>query len=377
MTDKKNKINYIESFDWLRGVGCIFILIGHGSYGFFKGAWIALDLFFILSGYLITALLLNEYSLTGNLSFSKFYARRALKLFPPLVICILLANILWPYTKFDPGANEILATSGALFYFTNFLQTKVSGNMIHLWSLSVEEHFYFLWPIILLFYILKKTFRTTINILVSVIFVTALFRIFVFNFNISSELFTIDPYRSTFAKVDSITLGALLAFIVKEKSLDLSPKLLSRSTLIFRILFLIYMVILFSVSQDNVLLNNGGFIITNLLATFTIFFTLKNPNHYFFRSKIVRGIGKRSYSIYLYHFPIFLAFEAFREPHNFSNFIIITLLRFFVAISLAFLSYKYIERPILQFKKRYEVKKIQRKPLELESKQYSHITMQK
>ncbi len=361
MHHKENKFRYIDSFDWLRGVGCLFILIGHGSYDFFKGGWIALDLFFVMSGYLITTLLLKEFLITGNISFTKFYTRRALKLFPALIICIILANILWPFTKLNPGSNEILATSGALFYFSNFLQAKIAGNMIHLWSLSVEEHFYFFWPLVMLYYILKKPFKKTVLVLLIVVLLASVFRVFIFNYHISGELFTLDPYRCTFARVDSIIMGALLAIVIQQKLLDLSPKFTSKISTILRVVFWVFIVILFTVSEENSIWNNGGFIITNLLCTFTIFITLKYPDHRFFRNKILKWVGKRSYSIYLYHIPIFYALERFKQPHDIPNFLLLSCLRLAASVAVAILSYKYIEQPILRFKKRYEVYKIQHK----------------
>ena len=211
-----NKFKYIQSFDSIRGIATLFVLLIHGSYGFFKGAWIALDLFFVLSGYLITSLLQGEYLSSGTISLSKFYIRRGLKILPPLLICIILANILWSVTDLNMDANRSLSTAGALFYFTNFLQVKVTGNMIHLWSLSVEEHFYFFWPLIMLFLIPKISFRKSIILLIIVALISTVCRIIAFNFHFSGNTFIIDSFRSTFCRVDSIILGVLLSFFLNK-----------------------------------------------------------------------------------------------------------------------------------------------------------------
>ena len=368
MSQIKHKLQYIGSFDCIRGIATLFVLLIHGSYGFFKGAWIALDLFFVLSGFLITTLLYNEYFTSGKISFSNFYARRALKIFPPLIICILLANVLWPFTTLEDGADNTLATAGAFLYFSNFLQVKIMGNMHHLWSLSVEEHFYFLWPLLMLFFILKTSFRKQTFFLVTSIVVVSIFRIVVFNHHVSSELFMLDPYRCTFARIDGIMMGALLCFILKDKSLDLRTESKTLITLVLGIFVCAFIFILFSVSEIDFYWNNGGFIITNLLCTITIWIAIKEPNHFFFSSKILRWVGKRSYSIYLYHIPIFLLFENFRQPHNLTNLVIITLLRFAISIAMAALSYKYIEQPILKLKKRYEVYKMKNRSMEVFNK---------
>ena len=117
----QRKFFYIPSLDVLRGFAVLLVLFLHGSYGFFKGGWIGVDLFFVLSGYLITSLLLNEYINSGKISILKFYARRALRLFPPLILSILLANALWSSTELYTGANRWQATIAALFYFTNLM----------------------------------------------------------------------------------------------------------------------------------------------------------------------------------------------------------------------------------------------------------------
>jgi peptidoglycan/LPS O-acetylase OafA/YrhL len=98
----KHKSQYIESLDSLRGLAVLVVVLFHGSHGLFAGGWIGVELFFVLSGYLITSLLHREYLTSGNISLSKFYARRALRLLPVLVMGVLIANILWPFTNL-PG----------------------------------------------------------------------------------------------------------------------------------------------------------------------------------------------------------------------------------------------------------------------------------
>ena len=112
-----SNFKYIPSFDGIRAIAVILTLLLHASYGVFKGGWIGVDLFFMLSGYLITSLLQNEYSLTNNISFTKFYIRRALRLFPPLIISIALGNILWTFSANHQSANRIIASLSGFFIF--------------------------------------------------------------------------------------------------------------------------------------------------------------------------------------------------------------------------------------------------------------------
>lgn len=214
MLTDKNRFKYIESFDSLRALAVIFVLLLHGSYGFLKGGWIGVDLFFVLSGYLITSLLYKEYLAFKDVSFSKFYVRRALRLFPPLIASLLIANILWPFTE-HPGGNQLLATVSGLFYFSNLISSSLLGIMAHLWSLSVEEHFYVFWPLLTLAFFFKIPLRKRVLFLMILIVSTEVFRIFVFNYYSDSTfgIFTIDPYRFTFCRIDGILMGSLLSFI--------------------------------------------------------------------------------------------------------------------------------------------------------------------
>lgn len=355
-----NKSQYIESLDSLRGLAVLVVLLFHGSYGLFAGGWIGVDLFFVLSGYLITSLLQNEYLTSGNISLSKFYARRALRLLPPLIIGVLIANILWPFTNL-PGGNQLVASIAAIFYSTNLISDVVAGNMSHLWSLSVEEHFYFIWPVVVLFFVFRISLRNRILFLIILIFSLAVFRIFTYNFinYLTYGVFIIDAYQLTPCRIDSILMGALLFFILSKPQFNgVSLENTSKGNLFIVILLCAFFIIMLTVSIRNTYWYNGGFIVTNLLCTFIVWFAIKNPYHYLFSNKILRWVGKRSYGIYVYHFPIFVAFEAFRVHHSISNFLIVSLLRFIVSLGLAALSYEYIEQPILRFKNRYKVQKL-------------------
>jgi peptidoglycan/LPS O-acetylase OafA/YrhL len=342
---------YIQSLDNIRALAAIFVLLLHGSYGAVQGGWIGVDIFFVLSGYLITRLLMNEYGRDSNISIPQFYWRRAARLIPALLICILLSNILWSFSTefFFEGSNRRLATVGSLLYFTNLLDGKISGNMAHLWSLSVEEHFYFLWP--LLFIPIMKIVKPSQRLIIlgAAIFLVGVFKIFVFHQLDEKSFgpFIINSNRFTFCKIDGILMGAILAFwgVKPHPELKLQNKI---RDLALVLLALVYVVILFFLSEHNPVLKNGGFVIINLLTMFTIWFVVKNANHKWLNTAKLTWVGKRSYGIYLYHFPIFLALEAFRIPGDLYNLSLMTVLRFGITFVIANLSYKYIEQPILR-----------------------------
>ena len=150
---------YNPSLDGLRGIAVICVLLVHASYGVISGGFLGVDLFFVLSGYLITAILQKEYGLSGTISYLNFYMKRILRLLPPLALCILMYIA---YKLFVPNVgveNPLLIIYSSLFYFVNVIHESHLGPMVHLWSLSVEEHFYLFWPVLvagLLFKFSKK-----------------------------------------------------------------------------------------------------------------------------------------------------------------------------------------------------------------------------
>lgn len=347
------KFKYIPSFDSLRGFAVFMVLLLHGSYGFFKGGWIGVDLFFALSGYLITSILLTEYFVSGKLNIGQFYIRRGLRLFPGLMVCVLIANFLWPFTEFFSGANQKEATIAALFYFTNFIPGSNSGNMAHLWSLSVEEHFYLFWPFIMLLVLLKISFRNKIALLLILIILVSIFRIYTYNnvIQFAKNTVTIDSFKFTLCRIDTIFIGSLLAIILAQTKNTIKEYCNKTATIIILVIIILFVIILFSVSEDNIYFRKGGFLLTNLLCVFTLIIALKNPHHYFFSNKIFQWAGKRSYGIYIYHFPVFLVLENLRQNHSFFNFLYITFLRILFTLIITEISYLYIEQPFLKLKR--------------------------
>src|SRR5437870_6565863 len=304
------RFQYTPTFDGLRCIAVLCVLLTHASPGFFKGGWVGVDLFFALSGYLITSLLQNEYYASGNISFAKFYARRALRLFPPLLICLVMANVLWPYTShYYRGASRLLATSAGLFYFANLVPWRVLGLLQHLWSLSVEEHFYLVWPIVVSTFLCHTSSRNRVLFLTLTVFLIAAFRIFVFHFWLTYGLFVIDAYTFTLCRMDAILMGSLLAMVLSHNNNVKKRKNIHINCSVRILLCLLATIVLF-VHESNVYWRNGGFIFTNLLCLSIVAIAAKTPNQPLLSSNILRWIGRRSYGIYLYHLPILHAPSA-------------------------------------------------------------------
>jgi len=347
----KNGIQHVESFDGVRGFAVIIVALYHGSYGFVPGGFIGVDLFFVLSGYLITSLLQREFFSTGNISLSKFYARRALRLIPAMIICVIFCNILWSYTVLPNGNIQSMATISSLLYFTDLMSDYVCGNMAHLWSLSVEEHFYLIWPFALLFILFRMPAGRRMTTLIVLILGFSGLRIVIYEYagKLIFGMFRIDPYTFTLCRIDAILLGALVFFFMSRgKGITFEPKPYDMAFII--ILLAAFLTFSFTVDIMNPYWLSGGFLVTNALSALVVFLAIRNPFQAILSNQWLRWLGKRSYGFYLFHFPIFLVLERLRIHHSLSNLTMVTSLRFGVSFGVTALSYQFVEQPFLRFK---------------------------
>ena len=154
------KGTYRPDIEGLRGVAVCLVVAYHASPRRFHGGFIGVDVFFVLSGYLITGLLVREITETGRLSLAGFYARRARRLLPAsalvflgtILACSLFLSPVQQYHLGDSGSHTALYISN--FWFlrqaTNYFAPAIGNNpFLHTWSLAVEEQFYLVWPAII------------------------------------------------------------------------------------------------------------------------------------------------------------------------------------------------------------------------------------
>jgi peptidoglycan/LPS O-acetylase OafA/YrhL len=144
-------VRYNPALDGLRAVAVTLVIATHSYHASMPGGWVGVDVFFVLSGYLITSILLRELRQTGGISMSNFYVRRLLRLTPALAVLVMFQLV---RTAFSHNASEIREATliGALYLenWNNVFQFGPHDVMGHTWSLAVEEQFYWLWPLTLL-----------------------------------------------------------------------------------------------------------------------------------------------------------------------------------------------------------------------------------
>jgi len=154
-------VDYVPSLDGVRAIAVVAVFLLHLAAAYFPGGAVGVDLFFVLSAFLITGLLLAEFADTGRVRFGAFYLRRAFRLLPALLIWLPIAS----FTAVLAGEGEKVpwSVAGALFYFNDFQQAwtdRVATAFNQSWSLSVEEQFYFVWPPLLVLVLLRASLRT-------------------------------------------------------------------------------------------------------------------------------------------------------------------------------------------------------------------------
>src|SRR6266852_3814042 len=160
-SNRRMNVPFRPDIEGLRAVAVILVVLYHARLPFLQGGFIGVDIFFVVSGYLITSLLAKELNSSGGINLSRFYARRARRLLPALtlvvvIVCLIQAIIASPIAQMDvlrAALSTVLYSSNLyfariqLYYFVPGLET---GSLLHTWSLAAAEQIYFVWPIFLL-----------------------------------------------------------------------------------------------------------------------------------------------------------------------------------------------------------------------------------
>ncbi len=344
------KLQHLPELDSLRTFAVFMTLMAHFSPIEIPYMWYGVPIFFTISGFLITTILLN--TLQDNPAVSKlviiknFMVRRVLRLFPAYYLFIIFFWLAKKYLSLYLWKDEF--TPYFFTYTPNFIIYKIGNEnaacFAHLWSLGVEEQFYLFWPWIMLFPAAKYRMPVIISMIA-----VSLGYIFL--------NYTDAQIRSlTFTNFHTLGVGAVLACLYTRQSAAINW-LKSRRHLLFTIAFfhLILVLVLFN--------GNSAFWhlyreISLCTCTFSIvlvsIFGWKGFIGYIARNKQVQYIGTISYGIYLYHMPVPYVYRAIADrlfPTFYMSPAIFLVFCFGVTIILAALSYKYIEMPFLKLKR--------------------------
>jgi peptidoglycan/LPS O-acetylase OafA/YrhL len=361
----KFRLGYRPALDGMRALAIFGVMLVHTDPIQLSGGAFGVDVFFVLSGFLITSILFEEWATTGAISLKRFYFRRVLRLYPAMVTLVLAFAVLH-LTALRTGYGEVVfayrdhpndawrAMSASLFYFANWAWGSGwvhLGPVEHTWSLSIEEQFYLLWPTLLL--VMLRFVRTRILILAMIVVGIG------FSMHWRYEVWQaspswVRPYAGLDTRADALLIGCGLGVIATANWLPTSRG----APRIFALLAFAAVVTLGwfvkNAAANDVYLYKGGFTIVALSAAVIIGYVLVSPTGIGARLLSTTGlvrIGRISYGMYLWHYPIWRIVQQQRLPTIKS-----APLQFVLTVSVATLSYVLIEKRFLRLKSRFAAK---------------------
>ena len=317
----------IKWFSLIRITGLILVLLYHFFQTIFPGGFFGVDVFFTFSGFLITSLLLEEFSQKGEIDIIGFFRRRFYRIFPPVVMMVL---VIMPFTlmvRQDYVAGIGAQIAGVLGFMTNFYEMLTGGSyesqfiphlFVHNWSLAVEVHYYILWGLAV--WILSKRYKTsgqlrgTVFILSSAVFLISFLSMFIGSFIVSSYS---TVYFSSFTHVYPFFLGSVLATIVGVRQTTPILKRLNKvldlkqTLLVFAGGLGVLLLLTFFVKFTSLFTYLLGFLLASLATLVMIVATrlLHEKTESIEEPKIVSFLADTSYAVYLFHWPFYIIFS--------------------------------------------------------------------
>ena len=349
-TAQKARLRHIPALDGLRGLALLGVLLFHAN-GALPGGYLGVDLFFVLSGFLITSLLLAEQRETGRIALGPFWIRRARRLFPALLSLMPVVAI---YGRYFARTEELqtvraqalaalayVANWQAIFRHQSYWQLFAAPSPLeHTWSLSIEEQFYVVWPSLVSLVLRRRTDRT---LLVVCLALSAL--------SMAAMLYLFDPgnttraYLGTDTRMAGILLGAALATLISP-----NDQFDARAVRILDVCGLLAVLGLgvawATLRGTNAFLYHGGFWLTELGALSLIACSVAGERSVVARVLAIRPLtwlGTISYGVYLWHWPVNVFFSTERTHlHGLG----LHALRFALTFAIAIASYRFLEQPI-------------------------------
>ena len=334
------ELSYNPALDGLRAVAIVMVLLSHAHAPLFEGAFYGVDLFFVLSGYLITLLLLQEIDRTGHISYWQFYRRRFYRLMPALLFFLaaycLFAPLLWPDLD-DVYSDALVSALYLADYGIAFFDQP--NTLLHMWSLSVEEHFYLIWPPLLAVLVHRTPRGQLWRVILGLVVLGWAWRLlWVVQGQQFYEIFFRFDTRST-----GLLTGALLAALVREQ-----PQwfLALRARLPHFMWLVLAVPLLMEQAWDDMNAMVWGMTVVEWATALVLIGVMvpRGPLYQMLSAKPLVVIGKLSYGIYLWHYPVVRYLRADLPWPA------VVVLGFIISTALAALSYTTVERWALRWR---------------------------
>ncbi len=330
---------YRPDIDGLRAVAVLGVLLFHFGIPGFPGGFVGVDVFFVISGFLITRLIVDEASESGTFSFANFYLRRARRLLPAMLttflVCFIVAFLLFSPPEFERFAGSLVY---ALFSLSNFYFWQEAGYfdaaaltkpLLHTWSLAVEEQFYFIWPtlLVLLLTCLRQRYA-----------LAAIVALALLSLACAEYLLSVDPAAAFYllpARGVELAIGAMMVWVVR---LHLRHELLQEVLLALGLALILAAVLLYDAETP---FPGVSSLVPCAGAALAIYAGRARILGLLLRNPVSVWVGRASYSIYLVHWPLLVFYGAytFREPTMQESIVLLI-----VSLALGWLQYRFIEQ---------------------------------
>lgn len=354
---KKNR--FITGYSGLRAIAVIGVILYHIDPSLFIGGYLGVPIFFALSGYLVTDHMLASYRNTGTYDYKRFYLNRLKKLYPQMITVLWVSGtyILLFQQNLLAKFNQIVVTNllniynwwqiaNGQSYFERFASNE--SPFVHLWTMSIDGQFYILWPLIIFIFVkFVKDKRIAFWIITALTVASAIEMAVLFKPGVDTSRI----YYGTDTRFFSLGLGAMLAYVWPTGRLRarLDERYVRILDIVGGVAFAGMLVLFFSksVNPQAAFIYRGGMFLFSVLTTIFVAIIAHPSSHWnmWMTNPIFDYIGKRSYGIYLYQFPIMIFFEdKFNDigdhPYLY-HFIEVILI-----LLISEITYRFIERPL-------------------------------
>jgi peptidoglycan/LPS O-acetylase OafA/YrhL len=342
--ERRTHLQHVPALDGLRGLAVAAVVAFH--VGVLKGGWLGVDLFFVLSGYLISRLLFVEHTATGGIDLKQFWGRRARRLLPAL-LCVIVAVAVAERVRgrlVGPAGGR-WDVVGALTYTSNWVRLRGGAGywsqfgppslLEHFWSLAIEEQFYLVWPLFMLGIGRMRRGVSTLVLLVSTV-IAGGWSLLLFHRSLDASR----VYMGTDSRAVALLAGATIASLAEWR-----PRTLRAFRALTPVAAVGLLVAMARMQGTRLITYQGGLLACTLAAT-VLMAGVANGRSIFARllsTRPLRWLGDRSYGIYLWHWPILVGFGVAGHVHKPPLRIVLGVI---VSLLVAEVSYRAVEMPI-------------------------------
>jgi peptidoglycan/LPS O-acetylase OafA/YrhL len=341
------RLSYQPALDGMRALAVSAVLAFHAGFSWARGGFLGVDAFFVLSGYLITSLLLNEWRATGHISLTAFWARRARRLLPALFLMMLgvagYAVVFAAPQELDRLRTESVTTLACVANWRLVFGQHYLTPLSHTWSLAIEQQWYAVWPLIVFAFLRLR--QGSPRVLLGTALVLVAVSAFLMAWLHKAGTEPSRAYYSTDARAQSLLIGSVLAILLAQhgpirgavRGLALQLVALACGGAVVWAWF--------TTSLNDDLLYRGGFFLLALAVAVVIAAVAQpkaQPLGFLLALPPLRGLGLISYGVYLWHWPVYFVLTTGRTGLDLYP---LFAARVCLTLALAVMSYNLIETP--------------------------------